>query len=196
MLENYGKYRNVRDAAWHVLIDFNMCNLPIKVSEIASKANIKIIKNSESNILNKKQAGLSVRVTNQWYIIFDDSLSDERARFTIAHELGHIFLGHKSLINGINDCHEEKPNEEKEADMFAIRLLAPACVLKGLDLHTSKEISNVCNISIQAAQYRANRMKILYDRNKFFLSPLERRVFKNFEKYITEYNKNKTILIE
>lgn len=196
MLENYGKYKNVRDAAWRVLIDFNMCNLPIKVSKIASMANIKIVKNSESNTLNKKQSGLSIIVSNQWYIIFDDSLSDVRARFTIAHELGHIFLGHKSLINRSNYCYKEKPDEEKEADMFAIRLLAPACVLKGLDLHTSGEIASTCYISMQAAQYRANRMKILYDRKKFFINPLERQVFKNFEKYITEYNKNKTFPIE
>ncbi|MDE5985185.1 MAG: ImmA/IrrE family metallo-endopeptidase, partial [Eubacterium sp.] len=135
---------------------------------------------------NNNQIGLSIYSNNKWYIIYDDTNIRERCRFTIAHELGHIFLGHSLTDSGMYRTAGtiNKPDEEQAADMFAIRFLAPACVLKGLDLHTAKEISDTCCISMQAAQYRANRMKILYDRNKFFLNPLERQVYKNFEDYI------------
>lgn len=185
-MKNYGRYKNIRDSAWQVLIDYNINVLPINVIEIAKKADIKIIKNKECHLLTGKEIGLSIYIDGKWYIVFDENLSKERSRFTIAHELGHIFLGHsisnkgKYRIAGRNN----KPEEEKEADMFAIRLLSPACVLKGLDLHTAEEISEACCISMQSAAYRAERMKILYERDKFFLSPLEKQVNKNFEKFI------------
>ena len=73
---------------------------------------------------------------------------------------------------------------EQAANRFAADLLAPACVLWGLDLHQAEDIARVCKISIQAAQFRAERMEILYQRNKFLLHPLERAVYRQFEPYI------------
>ncbi|MCH5315763.1 MAG: ImmA/IrrE family metallo-endopeptidase [Eubacterium sp.] len=185
-LRNYGRYKNIRNASWQALIDFNISQLPVSLKNVASQANIKIIPNSSCNILNDNQIGLSLSIDDEWYIIYDDTCTKERSRFTIAHELGHIFLGHSLTDSGMFRTVGtiNKPEEEQEADMFAIRFLAPACVLKGLDLHTAKKIADACCISMQAAQYRANRMKILYERNKFFLSPLERQVYRNFEEYI------------
>lgn len=185
-LRNYGRYKNIRNASWQALVDFNISQLPVVLTDVAKQADIKIVPDSDCHILNNNQIGLSICSNNKWYVVYDDTNIKERCRFTIAHEFGHIFLGH-SLTNAgkfrtVGEAN--KPEEEQAADMFAIRFLAPACVLKGLDLHTAKEIADTCCISMQAAQYRANRMKILYDRNKFFLSPLEQQVYKNFENYI------------
>lgn len=52
----------------------------------------------------------------------EDIISKERKRFTIAHEIGHIVLGHK----------EHNENNEKEADTFASQLLLPHCILEQL----------------------------------------------------------------
>lgn len=185
-LRNYGRYKNIRNASWQALIDFNISQLPVTLSAVAAQADIKIVPNSDCQILDNNQIGLSICSNNKWYIIYDDTNKKERCRFTIAHEFGHIFLGHSLTSSGMFRTvgTADKPEEEQAADMFAIRFLAPACVIKGLDLHTAKEIADACCISMQAAQYRANRMKVLYDRNKFFLSPLERQVYKNFEEYI------------
>lgn len=79
-----------------------------------------------------------------------------------------------------------RPTIEQEADVFAARLLAPACVLWGLDIHTAREISELCDISLTAAQVRAERMEILYSRNKFLTSPLEKKVYSNFQSYIQQ----------
>lgn len=70
--------------------------------------------------------------------------------------------------------------------MFAIRLLSPACVLWGLNLHTAEEIAEYCDISLQAASYRAERMAELYRRNRFLRSPVERTLYKQFEPFIKE----------
>ena len=188
---NYGKYKNLRDAAWLCLIEFEFNQLPIQVLDIARALGITVLKYSQvkKDKLKPKESGTTVFIGDKIYIIYRDSESIQRCRFTIAHELGHILLGHKLTENRyFRKFDTTKPEIETEADMFASRLLAPACVLWGLNLHTADEIAKVCNISKKAAQARADRMATLYKRNKFLTSRLERAVFNNFRDFV---NKNK-----
>lgn len=183
----YGFYQKARNASWQVLLDFDIRSLPVNILTIANRSNITVVKNSIAHELEENEAGLSVLERNRWYIVYDDTNSKERSRFTIAHELGHIFLGHPLNFGyHARTTSKRKPKTESEADVFASRLLAPACVLWGLDLHTPEEISKYCGISLSAAQIRADRMKILYERQKFLTSPLEKKVFVNFKEYINQ----------
>jgi Zn-dependent peptidase ImmA (M78 family) len=75
---------------------------------------------------------------------------------------------------------------EHEANVFASRLLAPACVLWGLGVTTPEQISEICGISLTAAEFRMERMDVLYKRNKFLISLLERRVYERFLPYISK----------
>lgn len=187
----YGAYQNVRDSAWQVLLDYSIRSAPINVAKIAYSSGITILKNSEVGELKSDEAGASILDNDEWFIVYDDTNSKERSRFTIAHELGHIFLGHP-LKAGYHarTIDISKPETERQADMFAIRLLAPACVAWGLDLHTPEEIQQIFNISYTAAKARAERMRILYERNKFLSSNLERQVYENFRDYISAHKKN------
>ena len=181
----YGIYKNIRDAAWQCLIDYNIAALPVDLLHIAKTAGIKVVKNSEVLVLSGSESGACIFDGVKWFIIYDDEATVGRRRFTIAHELGHIFLGHE-LVSGRHGrtINTEKPQSESEADSFAARLLAPACVLWGLNLQTTEEIAKLCNISMAAAKIRAERMKVLYERQKFLTSPLERRAFEQFRSYI------------
>lgn len=181
----YGAYKKARNAAWQCLIDFNVSELPVKPAKVAKAAGIKVVKNSDVNILKPNDSGASILDGDEWRIVYDDTEIIQRCRFTIAHELGHIFLGHE-LTNGYHarTFDTSRPEIEQQADIFAARLLAPACVLWALDIHSAAEISALCDISNAAAQIRAERMAILYSRNKFLISPLEREVYKNFYDYI------------
>ena len=181
----YGKYRHVRDAAWQALIDFKINSLPVSLSSICSKLDITLLDNSDAHELRPTESGISVKQNGKWYIIIDDTDNNGKQRFTIAHELGHILMGH-ALKNGYytrkyNLC---KPADETEADMFAARLLAPACVLWGINAVSAEQIAKVCDISLTAATYRAERMDLLRKRNKFLVSPLERQGYEQFTTYI------------
>lgn len=85
-------------------------------------------------------------------ILYDSELTPGRVRFTVAHEIGHLVLGHvapgqRTMVN-----REPSPGDnpmETSANQFTARLLAPACVLWGLDIHTPEEIAELCHI-IQA----------------------------------------------
>ena len=179
---NYGVYKNARNAAWQCIIDHKINTLPVKVSAIASANNISIIKNSQVNLLNDNKSGSTIIQDNKFYIVYRDTDSICRCRFTIAHELGHFFLGHLILDNTF----EINTQSEHEANVFARALLAPACVLHELHALEPEQIALLCNISMESATYRSERMKILEERNAFYLHPLERRVRDQFEDFINK----------
>ena len=171
---SYNNYKNARDAAWQCLIDNNISSLPLKLSIICHNHNIDIIKNSDLDInskarLTQNQRGKCVSVDGQFYIIIDDTDILPAQRYTIAHELGHLII---------------PTSDEYEAERFAIGVLAPSCVLWGCNVHSAEDIAKMCNISQASAKIRAERMEILYKRNKFLTSPLERQVFVNFSEFI------------
>lgn len=172
---NYEVYKNVRNASWQCLIDCKISVLPTSLSQICKHFGIKVVGNSKltANKLAPGEKAMKTIVNDQCYIIVDDKLSIAVQRYSIAHEIGHILLG----------------DGEYEAERFAIDILAPACVLWGLNLHTAEDIARVCNISITSAQRRAERMRILYDRNMFLSHPLERQVFEQFRDFINNQNK-------
>ena len=121
-----------------------------------------------------------------WIIIYDDTEPTATSRFTIAHELGHFFLGHDMTHTRYLGVQKfgAKPKAEQQADMFAIRLLAPACIIMGLELSSAEDIAKYCGIPLQMAADRAERMKLLCKKNKFFTSPAEKEVYDNFYSYI------------
>lgn len=182
---SYKRYQNARDAAWKALIDFRVCELPVSLSMICKDLGITILDNKNANELQPGENGIAVMQKDKWYIIFDGTDIYGKQRFTIAHELGHVLMGHE-MKNGYYTRRDNivKPADETEADIFASRLLAPACVLWGINAYTAEQISKVCSISHAAATIRAERMEVLRKRGKFLTSPLEQQVYKQFEKYI------------
>lgn len=181
----YKQYQNARDAAWKALIDFQVCELPVSLSKICKTLSITILDNEHTHVLLPSENGIAVLQSGKWYIVFDETDVYGKQRFTVAHELGHILMGH-AMKNGYYTRRDNisKPADETAADMFAARLLAPACVLWGMNAQTAEQISAVCGISHAAATFRAERMALLRKRNKFLTSPLEKQVYKQFENYI------------
>lgn len=182
---DYKKYKISRNLSWEILIRENVTELPVRVVPLCKQMGIHI----KTYVPADDNDGYSTIVKNEAFIFISSKKPIERQRFTAAHELGHILLGHTGKYQLIN--REPSPTDnpiEQAANIFASRLLAPACVLWGCNAHTPNEIMKLCNISRAAAEYRADRMKTLYEREKFLLSPLERQVYQQFSDYI---NRNK-----
>lgn len=175
----YGLYKQSRNASWQCLIDYHIDRLPVQITRIVRLTGIRLVENSKVLKLTPHESGRSICDGNHWTIIYDEEDTPQRCRFTVAHELGHILLGHNA--KGVYSA-----EEETAANVFASRLLAPACVLWALDIHSAQEIKELCNISMSAASIRAERMKVLYARNKFLLSDLEKRVYEQFLPFIHE----------
>lgn len=181
----YGKYRQSRNASWETLIEFRINSLPVMPLDLCRQAGIKVYKNSDVQLLTGTQIGLSFCYNGSFCIIIDDTQIVTRRRFTLAHELGHIVLGHLLVDTPQGRTFDTSISEtEHQANVFASRLLAPACVLWGINAYTTEQIASVCNISREAAAIRAERMEVLRKRRKFLTSPLERNVYRQFESYI------------
>lgn len=102
--------------------------LPINPNTMARKCNIK------TNILNSapELSGVAYIDNNGCKTIgYNPTLPVFRIRFIIAHEIGHHLLGHiNEKVSFLNDFiesnyHYENPLIEKEADIFAAKLLIP-----------------------------------------------------------------------
>ncbi len=177
---NYENYKRSRDLAWEILLHEGIRELPVKVGELCKGMgiNVKYYKTPDSN------DGYSIMLDRPMIFIAQDRPT-ARQRFTAAHELGHILLGHVGKYELVNREPDPKDNPiEQEANVFASRLLAPACVLWALNARTPKEIAELCEISLKAAEFRAERMELLYRRGKFLSSPLERAVHEQFSDFI------------
>lgn len=193
---NYKNYQQARDAAWRILIDCKVNALPVSLSAVCKHLGVRVFSYKDTAEMIQKRGlsqviaqtdGLSFYNQRMPIILFDPSLPLGRIRFTIGHELGHIILGHVKPGQVTIRNREPSPQDdpyETAANQFSARLLAPACVLWGLDIHTPEDISRICNLSLTAATFRAERMEVLYKRGKFLISPLERRLYKQFEDFI------------
>lgn len=179
----YGTYKNARDASWRFLIDYHVDRLPVDLKSITDMLGIKVIFDSRE-MLNPSQRGSTITDNDKTYIIVRKGNTSAENRYTIIHELGHAYLGHQMIDGKYFRTFDINDSNEYEAERFAIDVLAPACVLWGLNLHTAKDISEACHISMTAAQRRAERMKVLYQRNRFLTSPLEKQVFEQFRPFI------------
>lgn len=182
---DYGKYKNARNASWHCIIDFNVTKLPVIVTDIIKKCNnIRIYKDSDVLKLQNNESGKTIFHNNIFEIVYNDSENSRRCRFTIAHELGHIFLGHLLINTPAYKTFAIRDDNESAANVFARDLLAPACVLHELHAINAADIAKLCNISIEAASYREKRMRELEMRNAWYLHPLERQVREQFKDFI------------
>lgn len=179
----YENYQVSRDLAWKVLLTEHITALPVMVGKLCKSMGISVVYYTPAP--NDPSDGYTVAAGEKIVIHVAEGKPKERQRFTAAHELGHILLGHVGRYPLVNREPDPKDNPvEQAANVFASRLLAPACVLWALNARTPEEIATLCQISRQAAAFRAERMELLCHRGKFLTSPLEQAVYAQFEDFI------------
>ena len=189
-MTTYDFYRQARDASWQFLLESEVGVLPLPLSAICQQRDITLMLDKNGGYLADSDKGVTFKTPEgKWHILLNPTDPVPVKRFTTAHELGHIYLNHPmqggkyGRTFGIQKTATQDPIEY-QAERFAINILAPACVLYGLGLHTAEDIARVCGISLSAARIRAERLAVLYQRKSFFCSPLERKVFELFEDFI------------
>ena len=103
--------------------------------------------------------GITIKLPGMNLILYDDSIANAgRRNWTIAHELGHVLLGHGSLTK----------ETEREADAFAAELLMPEAVIRYLDQRDGEPITpdamtNYFSASLTACKRR--RLNLTYEQN-------------------------------
>ena len=203
----YKNYATARDNAWQYLIRHKVKELPVDVFELCRRDKIVLLPYSTqkakdvAEIIGTRELmeltdGFTLQIKKNPVIFWDDSKPITRQRFTVAHEIGHLKNGDVGLVptQRNQEPSENDDSLEVAANVFASRILAPACVLWALDVHDPDRIAEMCHISKTAAHWRYKRLETLYARDKefqrkygkscFLMSPLEEKVYKQFKRYI------------
>lgn len=181
---NYTHYKAARDFSWEILIRERVCALPISTSGLCRQMGIEV-KYDDKVRLGDGCGGMALKKGRRYVIVVRRSDPPQRQRFTIAHELGHILFGDVGRFKLVN--REPSPMDnpiEMRANVFASRILAPACVLWGCGVKSAADIEKLCDISPTAAAFRWKRLQYLYVQNHFLDSELEQKVFAQFREYI------------
>lgn len=184
----YLNYYNVRNNAWDFLIKNKVTSFPLNLQALANNNNwlilsykqfCKLYNLNENDFVKKYPDGFTAETKdNQSYIIcYNQNNVKQRNRFTICHEIGHIIL------------HAIYKNEklEKEANMFAARILMPMLLIKELKITTAEELAKLCDVSLEAATNRLIRFKKeIKKRSMFYTNPREQQLYKQLKDFITK----------
>ncbi|MCX7772100.1 MAG: ImmA/IrrE family metallo-endopeptidase [Clostridia bacterium] len=86
------------------------------------------------------------------------STNPGRLNWTLAHEIGHIYLEHKA----------DEELEEREAHWFAAQLLMPEYIIRSIEQYVgrlcSSDLTKLFNVSEAAAYSRLNNLSKMYKR--------------------------------
>lgn len=141
-------------------------SFPVSLMEIAEKLGYKVV----CFKVNDKNANVSGAVLYDEKTIYLNPYDNrERQRFTLAHEIAHIVLGHKTDGKYIDyrDC-IDKPitQEEIDANKFAAELLMPTEEFKKQWYRECGDILKIANYfvsSLSATTFRAKELGFLND---------------------------------
>ena len=149
---DYKKYQNARNAAWKILIDNDISELPIPIIKICNNLHITVKYNER--LTGNISSGQSTIIKDKAYIMIAPDCNPQRKRFTVAHELGHIILGHVGKYRLINREPDPSDNPMEQAAQCICKQIACPCVYPmGLQ-------NIVCRRNRKDLQYITNSGKI------------------------------------
>lgn len=165
MLLEKAKRLDIQETTYGILNYAKINNCPVDVVKIAETLNCNIIYINPNELPENFEcprndfAGAIIKNYDKDksnYIFVNKLDYRTRQRFTIAHELGHLILGHDDIV----DCRSKiySPDEkELEANEFAGNLLIPEeWLYRFIDAVTksSKELAVIFDVSLQAMEVR------------------------------------------
>lgn len=125
-----------KDYLYYKIMQFfhdNKVDANIDLEKLCKEKNWFLIPYPENKIETLKSIskdGFTVKDGNNFFINYNPELKSEcygRYRFTIAHEIGHIYLYHHIFVDDyvLMHCDDKKTIWEQHADLFAQNLLMP-----------------------------------------------------------------------
>jgi Zn-dependent peptidase ImmA (M78 family) len=187
--------------AYELLAELEICEFPVDPRKIIRhfpswhlKGWLELqVNTGETDPLNlnseKAEAKtVKLRGSDDYLIVYDERVDNiQRIRWTLAHEIGHIVMGHliqfdATALNRRGLTQEEHGVLEVEAHCFASDLLAPKTIIRRFDFQNDPQgIALICDISRDAAERRLIEIK----RMDFGYYPTENRILRNFYNHLS-----------
>lgn len=120
---NYQDYKDARDASWRILIDCKVTELPVRISGVCRALGVSVRRYTPAE--RDSNDGMSTVIGGAPTIMVSSLAIPARQRFTCAHELGHIILGHVGRYDLV--CREPAPGRQSHRAGGQRVRLASAC---------------------------------------------------------------------
>lgn len=161
-------YKRATNTAYQILLDLDTFSLPTNIFSVAKllRGTCQLLTYGRVNsvygcplqqLIAISEYGFTIiSKSGKRIILYNESLPLGCIRFTIAHEIGHAILGHKT---------EDDPSLEKEANCFARNLLCPWPVANCMDASTVTDYTFLFDVTAPMAKTTLN----LRDSDKYYL---------------------------
>lgn len=180
LLVSSKKRSEIKDLVLQLLDECSVGSLPVNLKSILKVHGILLLTSEEAvkyKILKFAYHdfdGKTIYINGMYFIIYNSKHIIGRRRWTIAHELGHIFLEHE----------EQSRVNEAEANYFAKELLMPMAVLVEMGATSVEDASKTCNVTGEASKNRQKDFKRHYEfKNKYGLTKHDIAFLKQFGMY-------------
>lgn len=153
-MANKPNYRRATNLAYAALLRHNVPRLPVDVFALA-RSMPRVRLKSYTQLcwergmtpdgflaMGVSEHGFSLIKGGAAFILFNDRKDSRINRFTLAHELGHLLLGHT----------RDDKTADLEANCFARNLLCPIPVIRRLELRQADDYCRLFDITPLAAE--------------------------------------------
>lgn len=130
LLVNKARAAEARHLAKALLKEAGITQAPVKLSEVIEyipKSHNLIVKGTKDYLPNGVYA-ITHREPGITVIGYNENASLTRQKFSVAHELGHLYMGHLHGQSSIDL--NSVDNDEVEANQFAAHLIMPPLFIK------------------------------------------------------------------
>lgn len=166
----------------------------VTYSELAEEYGVTV---DEIKAAFQSEDGYTIYDGTNHTIAYNDTVSVHgRIRFTLMHEIGHIYMNHlidfdETILRRSNLTETKYKVLENEANSFARNTLAPVIVVKDLKINSVQDLVNHFDISSSAAKTRLKALMLDY---KVLLSQYIRFQRQNFKSFIYTFLHSKKCL--
>lgn len=156
--------------AREILEKYGLNSLPIDVEKFCTSQGITVIFVDFSSIeakVGKEISGALQKRGKEYTILVNEDDLDVRARFTIAHELGHYYLHVKDDDREIvTSFRRDRSPKETAADKFAAEFLMPKKLVEKeyskMVIPVSDTLAKRFKVSKSAMRNRLNSLGLMY----------------------------------
>lgn len=153
-----------------VIKEYHICSLPVDVEALCASLGIGVQYVGFSEIerkVKKEISGAILKRSQTYTILVNEADPDVRARFTIAHELGHYYLHMKNDNRKIiTSFRRDQSPRETEANKFAAELLMPKALIEEeydkMVIPVSDTLAKKFNVSKPAMRIRLDGLGLMY----------------------------------
>ena len=155
-------FEKAEQLAWETLVKSGFNRPPVIAVEIADQKGLKVEITHFKKEYRQKVAGFIDPGSGIIVVNAEDSIS--RRNFTVAHELGHVVLGHDiespeySVLFRNSEKQKYKSPMEQEADCFAANLLVPMSMLRecleNYPFALDQQLAQIFGVSAEVIKWR------------------------------------------